>query len=269
MNEIENYRDEEHDTGKSICSLSGETGAARPAAARPDGQAAPVPRDRARFSETGECPLSGETDPAIAIDGQRYWRDAGGRLVPEGLVKPADRLIDQTVRAIVSYADDLSARIARFRGHTFDDIGALQDLLAANYGARAGGRKGNVTLTSFDGTIKVSVQVQDHISYGPELQVAKSLVDECIAGWAAGARDEIRVLVEHAFQVDKEGRINRGALYQLRRVDIDDERWHAAMQAIADSMRVIGSSTYVRFYRRDDPRGRWQPVTVDLAQAGR
>ena len=53
----------------------------------------------------------------------------------------------------------------------------------------------------------------------------------------------------------------------LRRVEIDDERWRSAMQAITDSIRVVGSRQYIRFYRRASAEAAWQAVTVDLASA--
>ena len=79
------------------------------------------------------------------------------------------------------------------------------------------------------------------------------------------SRDEIRALVNHAFEVDKPGQVNREALFALRKIDIDDERWRQAQAAITDSIRVTGSKTYVRFYRRPTPEDRWQAVTIDLA----
>lgn len=218
--------------------------------------------------DNGVAPTT-ENNGVVELRGERYMRDSRGALVPERLVKPTDMLIDQTVRRIMAFAEELSAQISRFKAHTFDDVGALQELLAQQYGAGVGGRKGNITLTTYDATMKVQVQIQDHVTFGPEMQVAKSLVDDCIAGWADGVRAELRALVEHAFQVDKEGQINRGALYQLRRVDIDDDRWRSAMAALTDSMRIVGTSTYVRFYRRSTPQGAWRPVTIDLASAGR
>lgn len=196
-----------------------------------------------------------------------YFQDAKGRLVPEHLVKPEHKLEDQMVRKILGYADELSAQIARFKGHTFDDVGAFLALLAEKYQASRGGSKGNMTFTSFDGTLKVQVQVADAITFGPELQIAKDLVDECIAEWAEGSRAEIRALVEHAFRTDKEGLVNREAIFALRRIDIADERWQRAMAAITDSIRVAGSKTYVRFYRRADAQGRWQAIPIDLAAA--
>lgn len=214
-----------------------------------------------------EIEKTASDDGTVNVGGEIYMRDPKGALVPAGLVKEMDKLIDQTVRKMMGYADELSAQIARFKGHCFDDVGALQDLLAEKYLAKVGGAKGNVTLTSFDGTLRITVQVQDQLTFGPELQAAKALVDECIESWSEGAGDEIRALVNHAFQVDKEGRINRAALFQLRRVEIDDERWKSAMDAVTDSMRVIGSATYVRFHRRANAQARWEPVTIDLAAA--
>ncbi|WP_319774449.1 DUF3164 family protein [Breoghania sp.] len=206
-------------------------------------------------------------DGIVEVGGRKYMTDPKGALVPLSTIKETDKLIDQTVRKMMGFADALSSEIARFKGHCFDDVGALQALVAEKYGSKVGGAKGNVTLTSFDGCFKVTIQVQDQLTFGPELQAAKCLVDECIEGWSEGARDEIRALVNHAFQVDKEGRINRAALFQLRRVQIEDERWQSAMEAITDSMRVIGSATYMRFHRRDNPQERWAPVTIDMAAA--
>lgn len=208
-------------------------------------------------------------DGIILLGGDKYMRDTSGRLVPLEAVKPEDLLMDDTVRKVIAYAEDLSARIARFRGHTFDDIAATVDLMTEKYGRRPGGPKGNVTLTSFDGTLQIKVQVQDQITFGPELQKAKDLADACIARWAEGANPQVRALIQHAFQVDKEGRINRSALFQLRRMHVEggDADWTAAMEALSSAIRVIGSKEYVRFYRRDTPRGRWEPISIDLASA--
>jgi len=194
-----------------------------------------------------------------------YMQDAKMRLWPEGTVKDVDKLEDQLVKKIMGYADDLSAQIARFKGHTFDDVAAFMDLLAEQYDTKKGGAKGNVSFTSFDGLTQVRVQVQDYITFGPELQVAKSLIDECINEWSEGSRDEIRALVNNAFNVEKTGQVNREALFRLRKVNIQHEKWQKAMEAINDSIRVEGSKTYVRFYRRKTANDRWAAVPIDLA----
>ena len=207
-------------------------------------------------------------DPVITIGDEQYMRDAGGRLVPLDLVKAQHKLEDQTVRLVLGHAQELSARMARFRGHTFDDIAAFVDTLSEKYSDRRGGIRGNTTLTSYDGLSRVIVQVQDQLSFGPELQIAKGLVDECIGSWSQGARSEIRALVEHAFQVDKEGQINRAALFQLRRLDIEDEQWRSAMTALGDAIRIIGSRQYLRIQTRPSPKSSWTTIPLTMAALG-
>ena len=204
---------------------------------------------------------------AIEVGGQPYLRDAKGSLVPMASVKPIDLLMDETVRSVLDQARQTSALIAAFKIATFDQVGALQALMAQTYGASVGGKKGNITLTSFDGCQKVQVQVADLVEFGPELQAAKALIDECLTEWASGGGIELRSLVNRVFQVDKQGQINRAELFMLLRVEIADERWLKAMDAIRDSIRVIGSRTYVRFYERSAPDGPWRAVTIDLAAA--
>lgn len=205
------------------------------------------------------------TPATIDVGGKAYLRDAKGNLVPVEAVKPADLLMDETVRKITGFARDLSAQIARFKGHTFEDVNGLQALIAQEYGASVGGKKGNITLSSFDGCLKVQVQVADLLEFGPELQAAKALIDECLSDWSADSRVELRALVNKVFNVDKEGQINRTELFMLLRVQIADERWVRAMKAISDSIRVIGSRTYVRFYERASPNAPWNAISIDLA----
>ena len=204
---------------------------------------------------------------AIDVGGSPYLRDAKGALVPLSTVKPTDLLMDEVVRNITSPALELSARIRAFKAQTFADVGAFQALLAQDYGATIGGKKGNITLTTFDGLRKVQVQVADLFEFGPELQAAKALIDECLSEWAAGSGAELRALVNRVFSVDKEGQINRGELFMLLRVEIADERWQRAMDAIRDSIRIIGSRSYVRFYERDAADAAWRSIPLDIAVA--
>jgi len=201
----------------------------------------------------------------VHLDGKPHMRDARGAFVPLETIKPQDKLMDEMVRKVATFARELSAQISRFKGHTFDDVNAYSALLAQHYGAKPGGQKGNMTFTSFDGLLKVQVSVADRISFGPELQQAKALIDECLREWGAESRPELRAVITRAFQVDKEGQVNRAELFMLMRVEIDDPRWRNAIDAIHDSMRVIGSKTYVRFYERKTADGEWRYIPIDLA----
>lgn len=206
-------------------------------------------------------------DGVTIINGREFLTDARGGFVPLNMVKAQHKLEDETVRKIMAFALDLNAQIARFRNHTMVDLGTFDALLAQEYGAKIGGAKGNRTYQTFDGLMKVQVQVADQVDFGPELQVAKKLVDECLNEWSADSRPEIQALVSDAFDTDKEGKINRSKIFMLLRHSIEDERWQRAMDAIRDAMRITGSKEYVRFYTRQKPEDGWQAVTIDLARA--
>ncbi|WP_186390137.1 DUF3164 family protein, partial [Stappia sp. TSB10P1A] len=110
-------------------------------------------------------------DGVIDIAGKPYMTDAKGAFVPLETIKPAHKLEDEVVRRIMRFADELSAQIGRFRGHTMTDLGELDALLAQEHGLTKGGPKGNRTYQTFDGLMKVTVQVADYVDFGPQLQI--------------------------------------------------------------------------------------------------
>lgn len=199
------------------------------------------------------------------IEGHVYYVTGDGSLIPDGAVKPVDKLQDEIVRSIVGAALPLSALISAFRQETLDAVDEFVLLLEQEYSARRGGSKGNLTFTSYDGLLKICVQVSENVVFGPELQVAKGLVDDCLREWSAGSSDNIRAIINRAFDVDNQGRINRNDLFGLLRLEIEDARWQEAMRAIRDSIRVVGSKRYVRMYRRLDPKAAWAAITIDMA----
>lgn len=194
-----------------------------------------------------------------------YMQDAQGRLVPEGSVKDVDKARDQLVREIAGKAMALREAMKGFLNDTLGDVAAFVQLSAEQYGAKVGGNKGNLTLTSYDGRFKVQRQVSETLVFDERLQAAKELIDECITEWTEGSRDEIRALINDAFQVDSTGRINTGRVLSLRRLKIDDDRWQRAMQAVSDSLQVAGSKAYLRIYVRRDGDGKYEPISLDLA----
>lgn len=202
---------------------------------------------------------------ATDVNGTWYLTDAKGALVPLTMVKPADLLMDELVRGMSAEAASLSAAIAAFKHRSFERVAEFQALLAQQYGAKIGGAKGNITLSTFDGCTKVQVQVSDQLEFGPELQAAKLLVDQCLSEWAATGGDELRALVNRVFQVDQQGRISPAQIFMLLRVAIEDERWQRAMEAVRESMRVIGSRSYMRFHQRDAGDAQWRSVPLDIA----
>jgi len=193
-----------------------------------------------------------------------YWEDATGALIPVDKIKDIDKARHQTVCTMVDQAKQLSEMIAKFKLAALVEIEAFIERSAADYGVKKmGGKKGNVTLVSYDGRFKVLRAMQESLVFDERLQVAKALIDGCVHVWAKGANKNIQALVNHAFQVDTEGRISTSRVLGLRQLKIDDPGWEKAMAAIGDSMRTASSKQQLRFYQRDDATGEY--IAIPLA----
>lgn len=194
-----------------------------------------------------------------------YWEDAQGNLVPVSKIKDIDKDRSKTVRDLCEQAKKQSAALLGFKLEAMNAVAEFVNRSLQEYDVKSGGQKGNVTLLTFDGRYKIQRQVQENLVFDERLQAAKALIDECIHTWSKGSNDNIKVLVNQAFQVDKSGTINTGRVLGLRALKITDEKWLQAMQAISDSTRVSSTKAYVRFYERDDASGEYTPITLDVA----
>lgn len=193
-----------------------------------------------------------------------YMENNQGHLVPKETIPEVDLARNDLVLELMGKAQTIAQALSIFKASSLADIQAFVELSGEKYGAKLGGNKGNVTLFSFDGRYKLVRSTDDFIRFDERLHAAKALIDECLKRWSEGSGVEIRTIVNDAFQVDKAGRINTRKILGLRRIKIEDEDWQQAMTAISDSVQVINSKTYVRFYERQ-PDGSYQQLNLSIA----
>ena len=193
-----------------------------------------------------------------------YVMNAKGHYVPLSAVKEIDKLRDDVVQDIISRAKELRSQMIGVKDIMFGNFHEFVELSAHEYDTKIGGQKGNVSLLSFDGKYKVQIAIQDNLVFDERLQVAKSLIDECLREWTKDSNDNIKAIIDNAFAVDKEGKINIRRVLSLRSLNITDDKWQKAMQAISDATQVISSKEYMRFYERDE-YGKYQQITLDFA----
>jgi Protein of unknown function (DUF3164) len=194
-----------------------------------------------------------------------YWRDANDNLVPESKVKPIDKARSHLVEGILNQAKKVSADLLSFKLVTMNLIQAFVDDSLAQYQVEHGGKKGNITLVSFDGKYKVTRRVQDSVVFDERLIAAKALIDECLKDWSKGSNANIKALVNNAFAVDAEGAVSVARVMGLKKVEITDEKWQRAMKAIVDSMQIASSKRYINFYEREDATGEYSLISLDVA----
>lgn len=72
------------------------------------------------------------------------------------------------------------------------------------------------------------------------------------------------MLVDDAFNVGKSGLVSTAKILGLRRLKISDATWKKAMDAITESIQVVSSKTYMRFYERLEDGG-YRHIPLDVA----
>lgn len=208
--------------------------------------------------------MSGHDPHAVVPPG--HLKDSAGRLVPLHLVKAEHMLEDTLVRDLHQRGAAASAELSAFKGYAFGEIAALLQVLLAKHGVERGGQKGNLTLETYNGALRVTVAIGEQISFGPELQAAKHLVDACLEDWAQGADPKLKALIDDAFDVGKEGKLRVDRILALRRMNIDDERWKRAMEAIGEAIRVVSTKRYIRLHKRNPVTGELEQLQLDIAR---
>lgn len=194
-----------------------------------------------------------------------YRENARGDLIPENRIKAIDLARDELTMEIVQKARDLSAKLAALKAEIYGDIEAFAQMSAEQYGVNLGGKKGNLSLLSFDGRYKVLRANADNIVFDERLQAAKDLIDQCLREWSTGADPALLVIINDAFRTDRNGELRTASILSLRRHNIEDPRWIKAMDAISDALQVTGTKSYIRVYERINDSDKYRQIPLDIA----
>ena len=143
-------------------------------------------------------------------------------------------------------------------------IGIVEDYLSE--AARRNGLewKGNALLISFNEKYRIEIRYREKIQFGIELQLAKQKIDECIKAWSVDSSDNLKAIINEAFQVDKRGQLARYRIFALRRYKIKDPTWKEAMELIDKAIMVTSTKQYISFAVRDDA-GNYHKVVLNFS----
>lgn len=202
---------------------------------------------------------------ALEMTNQDFMKDSKGRLVPIEQVREQDKLRDQVASDLARQAIHIHEALKEFKRQALDDIQQLIQIGAEKYDVQLAGDKGNISVTTYDGQYKVQRIYSERIAFTEELEAAKELFGHCLDRWTEGADNKIRTLVDRAFRTNGKGQIKTGELLGLLRLDIQDEEWQRACQALKDSINVEGTTVYVRVYQRIGHSEQYKMIPLDLA----
>ena len=177
------------------------------------------------------------------VNGKEYCINSTGSMVPIEAVKDIDKLRDNTVLTIAERIKALESYMKEVKAKCMSDIGEFLKISAEQYGVKIGGTKGNVTLTSYDGSVQVILAHNLVVNEG--VNMAKELIDDYLADITSDASPDVRTIVNLAFKV-KQGRMDVKRLMELKQCGIKDERWLKAMEIISDSVTVASTTPCLR-----------------------
>lgn len=179
-------------------------------------------------------------------DKQGNWLDARGKLVPEEYVPELDKTRDAMVTDLQKEAVKISEMILAFKMKAIQRIDAYLEELAQTKKVRENW-KGNISLDSFDGTLRIERKIDETLGFDEKLQLVKTQIDKWVANRLNGTDDALAKVISQAFNMDKQGKINTSMLLKLLHLNIDDGDWKKAMRLLKDSMSVKSSKQYINF----------------------
>ena len=86
-----------------------------------------------------------------------FVKNAAGHLVPEHQVREQDKLRDNVARDLAAQAVAISDSMTAFKAKALADIEDLISISLERYGVKLGGKKGNVSITTYDGEFKIEL----------------------------------------------------------------------------------------------------------------
>lgn len=201
------------------------------------------------------------------IDDKGRWLNGKGEFVHPDLIRIDEQLKDDLVESILAKVENKNTELVALKDEINNDIESYLDLLLEKYNldARSNAKKGNFTFENYSKTQKIIIQIAEKIQFNDKLNIAKLKIDEYLNDIVKDSSEDIKVLINKAFEVDKKGNLDSKKILSLRSYDIKDARWQEAMEIIAESVEIVGIKPYIRFYKREKATDSYTAVSLDFA----
>ena len=193
----------------------------------------------------------------------KTMRDNNGHDVPIKYVSKYDRLRDEKTKRILARFVKARKDIEKVVRDSLADIAAIQ-------GARETpvADKGNFSVTSFDGLVRVAIDQAWHIELDDRVKEARDRMLGYAKSLCAKAGPDAHALleiVEEAFAANSSGRLSVGRVLSLCRRNVTAPEWTEARDMLLASLRPEKGRCYIHVYSRTDMQHEFEMVRLDLA----
>lgn len=193
----------------------------------------------------------------------KTWLDHRGNEVPRDYVPKFDRYNEIQVSKIFNAAIKLNEQIARFKAMSYEIADALYAEMLRNANISPSDRKGNYTLTSFDKSIRIEVNVNELIEFDENINLAQMKLQEFIENKTKGVDIDIVALINQAFTTRK-GRLDKARIFGLFSLNITHPLWQESMELIRKSINRNSTVRYMEISEKDE-NGRYIPIRLNFA----
>lgn len=172
-----------------------------------------------------------------------------GKEIPAKYVSKLDKNKDRISLKYYKKAKRLHDSLKLLKQELLAETDKLYDQMLRDENIRTG-KKGNYTISSFDKSIKIEVNVQNRIEFDDRINAAQSLINEYISEKTKGTDRELTELINSAFRTNK-GKLDTKRILGLFRLQINHPKWKRAMELIKESISTNNSRRYVRIWQKD------------------
>lgn len=200
----------------------------------------------------------------------QQWKDEKGNNVPAKYVPKFDKLKTYRANKLAKEAKQLQKRIIDFKQRFKEITDEVFEEFVKQYEIERTDHKGNFTFKTFDGRIKVEVDVNDLIRFEDEkIQAAHEKLKQFLDNAMGDEENFLRELVNDAFETSNGQLDARRVLHLTKyRKQIKGKKnsrlYNEAMDLLEEAITRPDSKKYMRIYEKDED-GQFQPIVLNFS----
>ena len=193
----------------------------------------------------------------------KTMRDNTGHDVPVKYVGKYDRLRDERTKRVLARFRKARSVLEAVVRDSLADIAAIQEARDTPVA-----EKGNFSVTSFDGLVKVAIDQAWHIELDDRVKEARDRMlgyAKRLCGKAGDDAAALLEIVEEAFAANSAGRLSVSRVMSLCRRNIQAREWTEARDMLLASLQPERGRCYIHVYARPDMQHDFEMIRLDLA----
>jgi len=198
----------------------------------------------------------------------KLWVDNLGREVPASYVPRYDKLRDRAVRKVHAAWVKQRQALEQCLAMSVKELNAVLKARSKDTKMTLA-EKGNFQVSSFDGSIVVSMEQNYRILLDDRVKEAQAIMeayaDKLISKIEGLDAQALAILIRGAFSAQAGGTLSTAKVMQLCRMDIPAADWQRARQLLYASMQPIKGKQYLRVGMRASIQHKYEYLRLDIA----